>query len=139
MHSPYYFFLGHCLEILSTVQEEQMIEVWTYFNLEFSDKYVYTRCVECNGNCFISIPQKITLILAHNLAKRKKKGSAGPLPFPGKQTSSEIENNFHKLGLGQTNADDSRIFQPCTRDGASQKFGNDYTIESDWFITRFGH
>ena len=112
-----------------------MTQVWTYFNVEPGDKYVYTRCVECNGNCFISIPQKIALILANNLAKTDL--SKDPLLFPGKQTSSEIENDFHKLGLGLTDSDDSRTLQTCTGDGASQNSGNDYTIESDWFISRF--
>ena len=141
------FSSGHCLEILSDKPDLQLREVWTYFNVVSVDKFVFTRCVECNGNCFISIPQKIALKLALNLAEANaiiENGSYEPLPFPGKLQSDKIEN-----GLETNDNEVSSSVQTCAELNlnaiedcdliASQKCEKeiDYTIESDWFITRF--
>ena len=146
------FSLGHCLEILSDKPDLQLREVWTYFNVVSVDKFVFTRCVECNGNCFISIPQKIALNLAMNLAEANaiiENGSYEPLLFPEKLKSDKIENGLHQSSLETNDSEVSSSVQTCAELNlnaiedcdliASQKCEKeiDNTIESDWFITRF--
>ena len=101
------------------------------------------------------MPQKIALTLALNLAEANaiiENGSYEPLPFPGKLKSNEIGTCLQQFSLGPNDSEVSSTFQACGEEAnlnavedcdkiASQKCENeiDYTVEDDWFITRFVH
>jgi hypothetical protein len=143
-----HFILGHCLQILSDKPDLQLREVWTYFNVISIDKFVFTRCVECNGNCFISIPQKIALILAQNLVETNENCSYEPLPFPETLQSGKIESGLRELSLDKDDVEvsctglDLNVIEDCDKMFAKDscqdnEIAIDYIVESDWFITRF--
>ena len=84
--------IGHCLEVLSDKTENQLQEVWTYFNVVDVDKFVFTRCVECNGNSYIQFSGKIALAITKNLTGENRDDS-GKAPISEKCPTNEEEES----------------------------------------------
>ncbi len=76
--------------MLSDKTDDQLQEVWTYFNVVSVDKFVFTRCVECNGNSYIQFSGKIALVIAENLTGENKDDS-GKCPINEEEKS--LANN----------------------------------------------
>ena len=53
----------HVLYIIEDKLEEQIKEVFWYFNVQPDEKYVFSRCSNCNCGCFITLDQDVMLKL----------------------------------------------------------------------------
>ena len=67
-------FAGHCLQLLTDKPDQQLKEVWRYFNVVDIDKFVFSRCVECNGGNYLALPGSVALTIADNLSATDANG-----------------------------------------------------------------
>ncbi len=132
-------------------------------NLTLLLKFFFCRCVECNGNCYLSIPGKFALKIAENLGGHPKKD----LPFGGKQDVPANKKGHPKGALpfdGIRDVETNKISGAKTDDSVQRSISsskivcdtssvsvengdvpfpgkqdpeNEYTVEDDWLVTRY--
>ena len=57
----------HVLYIIEDKLEEQIQEVFWYFNVQPDEKYVFSRCTNCNSGDFVTLHQDVMLNLYQTL------------------------------------------------------------------------
>ena len=120
--------------------KEQLQEVWKYFNVTSIDKFVFSRCVECNRSDFLSIPGNVAVKIAENLAKLNQNKERPELLFDDLKVS-RLKSQHSELSefLVQDRNDQEDRFQ-SDLDAPSQpvedSFDEEFRIENNIYSTR---
>ena len=120
--------------------KEQLQEVWKYFNVTSIDKFVFSRCVECNGSDFLSIPGNVAVKIAENLAKLNQNKERPELLFDDLKVS-RLKSQHSELSefLVQDRNNQEDRFQ-SDHDAPSQpvedSFDEEFRIENNIYSTR---
>ena len=65
---------GHCYSVIQDKTEDQIEEVFWYFNVTPDDKYVFTRCPKCNNVKYAAVEGYQALIVHDNQSGTSAKG-----------------------------------------------------------------
>ncbi|XP_023339839.1 exonuclease mut-7 homolog isoform X2 [Eurytemora carolleeae] len=106
---------GHCLKLYPEKTEDQIKEVFRYFNVKAREGDLFSRCVLCNGDEYLKVPGNLLLKILVNRKNDHAPVRVLPVSVEGdSEEDSEDEDGFDSYAnYGSDNED--MVSSPCLR------------------------